>query len=241
MKDSYPHQRASLQEKDRTLHRPYELLSGNGIEFLPALPTPDHALITLLDARDARKNAESYRGFSVGACGYAIRNDGTERLIKHGANFKNAPGDSSIDIHAEDLVLQKLVPGDQLVVLSVVGMIQEDHGSGLSPATLHPCIKCRHLLKNSPYVTDSTLIVAATPDGKEVEWGLLEDFENYHNKQPNELMGAHLNNMPSVFKPPEPINGAYDLSNPIFEVDTLEWDSKVQLVMAEWIRKKLIK
>lgn len=237
MKERYLQGQVDVSNQDTKAVRPWRLLSGNGVEFL-SIPTPDQVLNMLLKARDSRVLAESYRGFNVGASGLVISADGSDRLIKHGANFKDASGQSDIDIHAEELVLKRLRAGDKLAILAVVGYPQADHGSGLLSPTLHPCFKCRTMLGNSEHVADNTLVACATPSGDAVEWGTLNDFENFHRGQASNLTSVNFDIPPAIFTPLPP-QQAYDLSNPSLDIDTSEWDARVTFPLLEWTRQYL--
>ncbi len=108
--DVYQHGRQHVAAQDRVYQRPWRLLGNTTVTYDVATPTPDMLLRTLIHAREARRRAESYRHFLVGACGWAVKDDGQAFVVKHGANYKNGSGASSIDEHAEHMALSLLKP-----------------------------------------------------------------------------------------------------------------------------------
>lgn len=236
-RDPVPTGKAKLFKMDSRLHRPWKLLDGENYHFLTNVITPESIVYGLIRAMSARRHAESYRGFSVGVWGIIYRSDGQSYSLTHGANFKNGPGNSDVDIHAEEFVVNSLQAGDKLAGLTVIAPLQADSASGKETPTLHPCYKCREKIAGGGGSTKDTLIVCATPDITAVQWGGIEDYIRYHAGEDNGMATARFSEMPALFRPlgiapGEPI----DLSDPSLDIDTTEWDNKITYPVWEWIK-----
>jgi cytidine deaminase len=228
-----------VRDLNQTIQRPWRMLDQPGLSFRVGIATPSQILFTLLQAKEARRHAESYRGYAMGACGYINRRGGSQIAINRGANFKNAPGVAEIDIHAEQMVLKSLIPGDKLTTLAIVGPPQADHDNGRLSPTRHPCAMCLTRLSDSEHVTPETLIICATPDGKEVERGDLAAFKEFHVTGRNNLGQASFEGVPSVFRQIPTRGGVVIVGNET-ELDTSDWDSQVTFPMAEWLGKRML-
>lgn len=231
----YERARARVMGLDRILERPWLLVSTE-YEFFHNMPhIADQAAIVLSHARQARPLAESHRNFNVGAAAM-VRREGNAIAFGHGVNIKSGPGRSTIDVHAEESILKALRPEDEVTSIAIVGPLQEDHGSGRSSSTLHPCTyRCQPLLAESPQVTEETLIFCSTPDALQVEWGTLHDFQSFHRTNDSSVIhSASFESLPSVFLPlPE-----VEVYGPEHHVDTSEWDSKVKSPILEWAHER---
>lgn len=227
----YERSRAKVLGLDQTLERPWVLLENTErVEYENMPPLPDQALAMVLGARRARPLAESYRGFSVGACAM-VRRGGSAIAFGHGVNMKNAAGESAVDLHAEEAILRSLRPGDELTTLAIVGPAQEDRGSGREAPTLHPCTyRCLPLLSESEFVSRDTLIICNTPDGTQLEWGTVTDFQRYHDGDPSGVVSVSFEAFPAVLRP-VPKAETFKLSE--LDIDTTEWDAKVTFPLAE--------
>ncbi len=232
MSKEYDLRREQLVERDRTLQRPDWVLSTEFVQYRPDVPTPDQVLHTVMRAMTAQQYAESYRDFNVGASAHINRGNNTQIVSKHGANYKNGSGDSSIDTHAEQLVLSELKVGDEIAVLVVVGDPQPDHGSGLESPTLHPCGKCRKLLDESEHITPSTLIVSISSDGKDIEWGTIDEYKAFHSGERDKLQGAGFDSKPQVLGPLPLVFENFHVKD-ANDIDTQEWDTKVTIPLME--------
>lgn len=143
-------------------------------------------LLALHRAREAQELAVSYRDFKVGAAVLYFTFKPAKMQIVSGINIKPQE-DSAINIHAEQLALQKMNDrnGDIISLIAVVGDVQPDTQSGRLAKTLHPCGLCREALLASGVVDDDrTLVVGALPDLRTIEmypFGALTDFHQHND------------------------------------------------------------
>jgi cytidine deaminase len=139
---------------------------------------PDHVSVFfqlwehLIDrAREAAgKYAFSYRNFKVGCAVLAFSRQQQYLTgfkvagykVFTGFNVKPQAGDGP-NIHAEEIAIgaARSEGYDTIVAIIVVGETQEDHASGRTMPTLHPCGRCRALLAALPEVKNTTIILTA--------------------------------------------------------------------------------
>jgi hypothetical protein len=98
-----------------------------------------------------------------------------------GANFKL--GESTpFDEHAEDIVTGKArrYGYNLLSFMAIVGDPQPDHASGQTPATLHPCGRCRDRLGSSGLITARTTFISATADLRTIQVYGYDGLTEYH-------------------------------------------------------------
>lgn len=229
----YERSRAKVAELGSSAERPWHILDGARIEFGDMPPVPDQALQVVMRARQARPLAESYRGFGVGACAM-VRRAGRAIAFSYGVNMKDAPGESAVDLHAEEIIIQSLRPGDEVTSLALSAPYQADQGSGVASETLHPCTyRCLPMLAESTQVGADALIFCTTADGTRLEWGTVSDFQAYHQGEPARVTSVSFESMPQVLMPVLPAD-EYDLSDQALDIDTTDWDSKVKIPLVEW-------
>ncbi len=134
----------------------------------------------LLEAENARQEADSYRGFTVGAAAMAIyrRGEQLRKMYVHGANAKPVQGSDIINVHAEHTVFSMVEDGrmphetaHHIPLIAIIGDLQPDQQAGTNTSTLHPCGICRDMFHEdrSP-IDDTSLIVTATADMRVIEW-----------------------------------------------------------------------
>jgi cytidine deaminase len=232
--------KVEVSNYNSSLIRPKRLEDGDKFKYLKGVVTSESILYPLTRARAVRRHADSHRNFSVGAAGQIFRRGGMIRFLEHGVNIKNEPGVASRDIHAEDFIMQTLKLGDKLASLAIVAPTQNDSESDIKAPTLHPCFKCRHKISDAGDSTKDSLIVCATPDIQNVQWGDISDYQNFHAGKPHNLATATFNDTPELFRPiPLKSGEPIDLRDPNMDVDTEEWDAKVTYPMIEWILARL--
>jgi cytidine deaminase len=128
----------------------------------------EHLIDRAREAAD--KFAFSYRNFKVGCAVLAFSRE-QQMLAGYkvagykvftGFNVKPQSGDGP-NIHAEEIAIgaARAEGYDTIVAITVVGETQEDHQSGKTMPTLHPCGRCRALLSALPEVKNSTIILTA--------------------------------------------------------------------------------
>jgi len=127
----------------------------------------------------ATEYSRSYRRFSVGCSILAYRTGLFEKTglwapwykVFTGANIKLDPGSAGANIHAEEIAIGAAIQEDYdlIVALVLAGETQEDHVSGLTMPTLHPCGRCRALLEMLPEVKPDTIIMSVGLEGEECE------------------------------------------------------------------------
>jgi cytidine deaminase len=181
--------------------------------FIPVLKDPNerrHAILSLTPgnllyamqcAREAYPLAVSWRDFKVGATAVGVT---PKYQFLTGVNIK-PDEDSSINIHAEQLALQKARDRGFTAVrmLVVVGNTQPDTQSGHEMHTLHPCGLCRQVIEDDPMVDNEvTLIASTTPDFHTLELYNLEGLKSF-NETGSEAGIARFSfpDMPLLFAP----------------------------------------
>ena len=94
--------------------------------------------------------------------------------------------DSSMNVHAEQVALQKTRDRHFNIasMVVVVGNTQSDTQSGSEMATLHPCGLCRNVMSKDPLIDNkASLIVSALPDFSKIELCNLEALHAFHDSQ----------------------------------------------------------
>lgn len=134
------------------------------------------------EAARAYELGYSYRNFRVGAA--ALYLYGGELNVEYSANFKSSR-DCKVDRHAEQEILANLRAVGSVVcrALAVSGDLQIDQHSGKHTRTLHPCGWCRDAIANSPLITPETMIVSARPDLSIIEYGLRDEYLQFHSSK----------------------------------------------------------
>lgn len=208
-----------------------------GMDFL-RLQLADVALSLLVRTSEFREKAMSYRGFNVGAGAMVLQGNRVGRVFGFNAKFDET---DSVNIHAEDLVTAKATDAgfDRISVLAVIGPIQEDHVSGRCMPTLHPCGRCREMLRESPLISDDTLIVTAKPDFTAIELATLGGIEKVHEDNDSSgVQSYYFGATPQVFSPlPQPDEHGY-IRPSEHEVDDTDWQNTVgQFLIARYVEK----
>ncbi len=216
-----------------------EYLSATGAFDFSRLQLADVVLSLLVQTAEFRKIAKSsYRNFHVSAGAMAIKGARIGRVL--GYNIKLDETDL-VNIHAEDLVLAKASDYgfDKISVLAVIGPTQEDHASGRHTPTLHPCGRCRERLRESPLISDDTLIVTAKPDFTAIELATLGDIEKVHETNDSSGIESYsFGATPQVFSPlPQPDEHGH-IRPSEHEVDDTDWQSTVgRFLTARYVEK----
>ena len=107
---------------------------------------------------------ESHRGFRVGAAIEAYNPETGMLGTIFGGNFTPYKGAkwNCAEKHAFEKAEDEGYT--HILAIGVVGPAQSDSKSGVVSPTLHPCHRCRTMIKKSQLVTPDTLIATATPD-----------------------------------------------------------------------------
>lgn len=120
-------------------------------------------------AERARTLARSYRCFCVGCAVYAFREDASRHedrwRVFCGMNTKVRQ--DSRPICAEPIALSSAYAATytEVIGITIVGEPQEDE-NGTVHKTLRPCRECRLYMRKHPIIKPETLIITATPAGK---------------------------------------------------------------------------
>lgn len=191
----------------------------------------DFALSLLLFTADFRTRAHSYRGFLVGAGAMAVGdNNRFGRML--GYNVKLDETDR-VNIHAEDLVLAKAQDMDygRIAMLAVIGLTQEDHASGKTTETLHPCGRCRGRLSESPLIGEDTLIVTARPDFTVIELSSIGGLRRLHETGDTSGIDTYyFQDTPKILSPlPKPPEDGQAVS--VEEIDDSDWEASIGLAL----------
>ncbi len=158
------------------------LVTKHSPEHFTLSLTPHNLLRLLHLAREARRQAVSYRHFRVGASALALGRRPAHFAMVSGANIKPEK-DSTINIHAEQSALQKVGDNglDTISMMAIVSDTQRDQQSGKEMVTLHPCGICRGAMEASPHVHNETLVIAsALPSLRTIELYDLPSLMHYH-------------------------------------------------------------
>lgn len=214
--------RSALHEDGYAPTQPYSSVYGANVLF------------ALHRAREARELAVSYRKFDVGAAVMSFILNPPTMQIFAGVNIKPEK-DSVINIHAEQLALQKIrdFGGDVITIVAVVGELQEDTQSGRLAETLHPCGLCRGKLDESGLVDPKkSLIVSALPDLRTIEMYSFEALEQFHTH--NNADGIFRVQLPemellSPFKPTNPSEPYTLIDSPELDAEEDIWFNQVEL------------
>ena len=179
--DNYPDKYLLESKSDAEL--PYIIPPNSAGEVAVASITNLVYMIRL--SREAgMKHAQSWREFKVGAAviGCAIESEEKKWGIFTGANIKPAEV-TDINIHAEQMALAKLRRAGMTWVpaMAVWGETQEDHQSGISSLTLHPCGRCRGMFVDEvPEIDHRTTILSGNADASINEIYSLEELIEHH-------------------------------------------------------------
>ncbi len=156
--------------------------------------------------------------------------------ILSGINIKPEK-ESAINVHAEQLALQKIkdLGGDVISLIVVVGELQADTQSGRLATTLQPCGLCRDKLDRSGLVVDDgTIVVSALPDLRTMEMQLFGSLKLFHaNNDDSGILRINLPEM-DLLKPFKPsTNTPYALKESTKQ-DTEEaiWFQKIEVPLS---------
>jgi cytidine deaminase len=190
-----------------------------------------NVLLALHRAREAREHAISYRDFTVGAALMAFKLFPATMQIHAGVNIKPEQ-DSVINVHAEQLALQKIKDfgGDIITIVAVVGELQEDTQSGRLAETLHPCGLCREKLDASGLIDQQkSLIVSALPDLRTIEMYSFSALQAFHDS--HDTSGIYSVTLPDLeLLRPFTVS---DTSTPYSLIDTPESDAEEEIWQRE--------
>jgi cytidine deaminase len=199
--------------------------------------TPGNLLFAMQKSREAFGYAISWRNFNVGAAVVGIN---PQYQFLTGVNVK-PDEESSVNIHAEQLALQKARDRGFSAVrmIVVIGNVQADTQSGHEMHTLHPCGLCRQVIEEDPMIdNDVTLIASTTLDFRTLELYNLKSLKAFHESGSEEGIERFLfPDMPNLFAPVPQLQrgGAYDLAaHDTSELRAEEdiWDENVGLFLA---------
>ena len=206
----------------------------------------------IADAERARRYANSYRDFRVGASAFAAYVGGNHETVFEsllGANSKPVQGSDIINIHAEhELMIQaterKLLGQTALIpIFVVIGDLQPDQATGNETATLHPCGVCREaFLEPEAPISPESVCVTATPDLSTFEWFSVRSLIRYHNGECATTDGGRVEfgETPLAFTPPLPEREGGPISLAQFETaEYIESDheiaEKLQLPLMQYV------
>jgi cytidine deaminase len=107
------------------------------------------------------RQALSWRGYNVGATAIMVNFDTGMMGYLDGCNVKPSPGDSELNIHAEQMAISK---GRRAGLTKVVGLsvFADPDNADANPTnrpTLAPCGRCTEMFTDIPEINDTTLIL----------------------------------------------------------------------------------
>lgn len=114
----------------------------------------------------ASQNAVSWRNFNVGASA-SMCNFKTGRMgFLDGYNVKPKENSSSLNLHAEQIVLRKGRDNglDRMVGIAVYADAVDDNANPYNTATLRVCGRCVTMFATAPEVDDRTIILGTNLD-----------------------------------------------------------------------------
>lgn len=205
------------------------MLGGHTFE---RMQLDDSVLRLLIDTAEFRSRAMSYRDFNVAAGAWCLDPPKYGRVL--GYNIKVDATDA-VNIHAEDLVLQKAQASSykDISVVSVVGQSQQDHKSGRDFPTLHPCGRCRERLTEATLISEKTLFVMAQPDFTVIQIATLPGIIAAHEAgDASGIATFDYPKTPAVFRPFEVAGNRVRAITPE-EIDTTDYDSTIGAYLLE--------
>ena len=136
-------------------------------------------------AARVRQTAICYRNFKVGAAAVGFTADGMARVFV-GAN-KRVDKTHPKNCAEMQIMRAAKTAKAQLAVIVIIGKRNKDNGSGLKPRTLHPCDKCRaimrrHIRQGTGVITPKTKIVSVRPACDVMEELTVEELMKYHGE-----------------------------------------------------------
>ena len=137
-------------------------------------------------AKEAQRNASSYRNFRVGCAIYAFRTNGIEMRgrwsVFTGRNIKLTDGSRPMCAEQRALAAAESEGYDKIIAMVVIGEPQEDAESGILSKTLHPCGECRKIFQAVPEMSPETLLLTMTPDEHTYEQFSVEQLIALHQR-----------------------------------------------------------
>lgn len=230
-----PHDMVLDIVRRRSYLRDVEVQSVLGAHTFKRLQRADFVLMLLHEAAEFRQRAASYRNFNVGAAAWCKGpGNWSSRVVGHNVKLDET---DQVNIHAEDVLTAKIEDGQlgKIAVLAVIGPTQEDHASGKTTKTLHPCGRCRDRLGASPAMTPSTLIVTARPDFTAIEFASLAAIRALHETGDDErVMTFEFDTTPAIFAPRNLPDEWSPGQQPyrIEEIDSRDYDETIGLYLA---------
>lgn len=131
-------------------------------------------------AVNARKRANSHRGFYVGCAVLAY--NGLKYKIFAGANLKPESDSGKMCSEEEALKNTRRDGFNIIIAIAVAGPNQEDGESGLKTTTLPPCGDCRRLFQDLKSVQDNTIVYTFCPDTGAAEQQTVGELIERHSK-----------------------------------------------------------
>jgi cytidine deaminase len=169
--DSVPRSFLALQVDEHVFSSPTlrgELYSGPP-ETLEAR-TAIGALTKLVHAADRAKEnsslALSWRNYNVGSSAIMCNFETGQMGFFSGFNVKPDQGQSSLNLHAEQVAIAKgRAQGlNRVIGISVFADPTDDDANPDNNATLRPCNRCVQMFVDIPEVTDNTLVLGTNED-----------------------------------------------------------------------------
>jgi cytidine deaminase len=136
-------------------------VSDQQYEYLSRLKQLAEHLI--LRAYKASTYSVSYRPFAVGSALVGISSHSLSAMRVYTGNNMKVHKDARVNCGEAAAIIAALQGGCwHIPLIAVVGTPQEDHGSGRTYPTLHPCFRCRGEFCRLKVITDQTIIITAT-------------------------------------------------------------------------------
>jgi len=136
-------------------------------------------------AAKVRQSAICYRNFKVGAAAIGFTANGEARIFA-GANKRV---DKTHPKNCAEMQIMRAAKKAKakLVLIVIIGKRNRDNGSGKIPRTLHPCDKCRaimrrHIQQKTGVVTRKTKIISVRPACDVMEELTVEQLMQYHGE-----------------------------------------------------------
>jgi cytidine deaminase len=148
--------------------------------------------ITNLANQAVEQLGHSYRGFKVGAAVLALDEPGRRAGIYFGGNYTPYEGAewNCAEKRAFEVVHKRGF--NRILALAVSGPPQIDV-SGVESPTLHPCDKCREMMRESELTEPNTLVATANLDQTAHELFTVDSLIRRHEtKQPQAFPSYHL-------------------------------------------------
>ncbi len=181
-----------LSEKENIIFSPSlagELYTGppETLEARTAIATLTGLVHAAYRAKNAADLALSWRNYNVGASAVMCNFEKGYIGYLDGYNVKPSPGDSEINLHAEQVAIAKgrMRGLNRVMGIAVFADPDNDDANPLGTETLRPCGRCTEMFQVTPEVDERTLVLGTNLNFTKCELytvGALQKAQTEDNK-----------------------------------------------------------